>query len=420
MTHRSFLPCSLLALVALSFLTPQPTHAHAPLPWLQARGTDLVDAAGRPVMLRGFNAGGAFLVELWLAAFDLEGRDAGLPEVRDEKSLWDALEQRFGRAKMEKLRRAWRAAWFNEADVGRLARLGCNAVRIPFWYRLLEEDEHPGELLPEGTQALDRILAACEREGVYAILDLHGAPGGQSKEDHTGERDRNEFFGSPALQARTARLWAAVARRYHDHPEVAGYDLLNEPTGAPDPAALIGVHDALYRAVRAADPRHVVIVEDGYKGWDALPDPQRFGWQNVCYSIHHYRFDAKSAADHARAIAEDLPRWRQRQQERGVPLYIGEFSTITEAQGGGRAMADYFAAFQRSGWSWTAWTYKQIDAVDGRKSLWGLYTNTTPWDRPNPYRDSFETLTAKFRNYDTGRLTLQGGYGEAVRGGCRG
>ena len=38
--------------------------------------------------------------------------------------------------------------------------------------------------------------------------------------------------------------------------------------------------------------------------------------------------------------------------------------------------------------------------------------------RPNPYRDSFETLMAKFRNYDTGRLTLQAALGEAVRGGA--
>ena len=28
---------------------------------------------------------------------------------------------------------------------------------------------------------------------------------------------------------------------------------------------------------------------------------------------------------------------------------------------------------------------------------------------------SFETLLAKFRNYDTGRLTLQEGYGDVVR-----
>src|SRR5205814_7557477 len=134
--------------------------------------------------------------------------------------------------------------------------------------------------------------------GIYAILDMHGAPGGQSPEEHTGELGRNELFKSRPLQERTARLWTAIARRYRDRPEIAGYDLLNEPTGAPDDAALIALHDRLYRAIRSMGQRHLLIMEDGYKGWGALPDPRRQGWQNVAYSTHVYQFGATSPAAH--------------------------------------------------------------------------------------------------------------------------
>src|SRR5205085_1230012 len=102
---------------------------------------------------------------------------------------------------------------------------------------------------------------------------------------------------------------------YRGRPEVAAYDLLNEPTGAATAAALIPVHDRLYKAIRQVDARHLIIVEDGYKGDDAFPaHPAGIGWQNVCFSKHHYRFDAKSPDVHRKVIADDLPKWKKRQQ----------------------------------------------------------------------------------------------------------
>ena len=52
--------------------------------------------------------------------------------------------------------------------------------------------------------------------------------------------------------------------------------------------------------------------------------------------------------------------WQAQQRKWGVPLYIGEFSTVEEKQGSIPALAEYFVAFNRYGWSWTPWTYKQV------------------------------------------------------------
>jgi aryl-phospho-beta-D-glucosidase BglC (GH1 family) len=394
--------------------TPAATR-NADMPWLHARGTDIVDATGKVVVLRGFNFGGALVMEPWLANLDLNPGATGLPPIKDDKGLWEVISQRFGPEKTAELQRTWRTAWANESDIARLAALGANVVRIPFWYPVVEDPKKPGELRPDGIKVLDELVDACAAHRVYAILDLHGAPGAQSKEDHTGEAGRNEFFRSPDLQARTARLWTNLARHFRDRPEVAGYDLLNEPMGAPDAAVVLAVHDRLYKAVRAADDRHIVIIEDGYKGDAAFPpNPAAKGWRNVCFSKHHYKWDAKGIDDHRRAIAQDLPKLRQQQQKWNVPLYIGEFSTVTEKGGGIPAMAEYFAAFNKYGWSWTPWTWKQVGGPT-RNNTWSPYSNDKSWDRANPYTDSFETLMTKFANYDVSKLAPQEAYLKAFK-----
>ena len=47
--------------------------------------------------------------------------------------------------------------------------------------------------------------------------------------------------------------------------------------------------------------------------------------------------------------------------------------------------------------------------------MWGLVTNDKPWDRANPYTDSFETLKEKFAKYNTSNLLAQPDYLEAFR-----
>ena len=43
-------------------------------------------------------------------------------------------------------------------------------------------------------QLTDKAIAWAERRDIYVILDMHGAPGSQSKDHHSGETGRNEFY----------------------------------------------------------------------------------------------------------------------------------------------------------------------------------------------------------------------------------
>lgn len=153
----------------------------AALPWLRTRGTDIVDASGKVVVLRGFNLGGALLIEPWLAGLDLNPGSTGLPPVKDDKGFWELLGKRFGPEKAADLHRAWRTAWVNDADMGRLADLGANVVRVPFWYLTVEDPKKPGELSADGAKMLDDVVDACAAHRVYAILDLQVPPAARAR-----------------------------------------------------------------------------------------------------------------------------------------------------------------------------------------------------------------------------------------------
>ena len=82
---------------------------------------------------------------------------------------------------------------------------------------------------PQPFRWLDHALDLAERNGVYVILDMHGVPGGQSKEHHTGQANRNQLYTDPAAQQRFVDLWRLIAQRYQHRNVIAAYDLMNEP-----------------------------------------------------------------------------------------------------------------------------------------------------------------------------------------------
>ena len=70
--------------------------------------------------------------------------------------------------------------FFAEEDAKFFASLGLNCIRIAFNYRHFEDDMNPRVLKPSGFKHLDRVIDICAKHGLYTILDLHTAPGGQN------------------------------------------------------------------------------------------------------------------------------------------------------------------------------------------------------------------------------------------------
>jgi glucan 1,3-beta-glucosidase len=359
------------------------------LPALKVKGTKIVDEKGVPVQLRGVNLG------CWLLP---EPHFLGM-SFRDEKSLWAGLEQRVGKAKMEEIREAFRAAWITADDFQNVKKLGLNHVRVPFPYTLLESDEAAGVYKDEGWKWLDNAVTWSEEAGIYCILDLHGAPGRQSKAEHTGERERNELWSSRANQQRTVKLWQAIAKRYKGRTAIAAFDLLNEPMGAPDAKPMLAFQFQLLRAVRDIDPQRLVIIEDGYKGIERFVPVAAKDRSGLIYSVHVYPTLTEpqpSPTHHERYFSERMPKMLKEQARFGQPLYIGEWNVVQESAGGAPMLKKHVDAMGRAGWSWSLWIYKQANP-NGVQGLWSLYRNTKKLDLPDFDRDDAETILKKIR-----------------------
>ncbi|RYX86812.1 hypothetical protein EON83_01125 [bacterium] len=393
-----------LAVVALAVLAPM-CRAQQKMPFLKAHGSRIVTATGEPVVLKGFNLGNWLVEEMWLSPFDTDPpAGSQFKKVNDHVRLRQTFTTRFGKEKADRLLDLWRSNFITAEDFARLKADGANCVRLPFTYDL--EDE-PGGLF----RWLDFAVAQAKANGIYVILDLHGAPGRQGIEHHTGEEGVNQFFADTKFRTQTAQLWAKIAAHYKDEPTVAGYDLLNEPVGAPNAASVHFAHSQLYEAVRTVDPNHIVIIEDGYKNLDQMPDPRIMGWQNVVYSLHSYKFDAKTADDHDGHL-----KWWVMAQSKGVqdkwqvPVYVGEWNL--EPHGNPEKIRMYAQAFNDANMSWSLWTYKTTSKWGG--SMWGLYTPKTGLKAINPFTDSFEQIEAAIPEIRTENLVRNGALAEAL------
>lgn len=97
----------------------------------------------------------------------------------------------------------------------KMAELGYNSVRIPMNYRVFMEDGPGIHWKEEGFQLVDQCLAWCEEAGIYAFLDLHGAPGGQTGSNiDDSVDDVPRLFIDQDSWDKTIALWVKLAERY--------------------------------------------------------------------------------------------------------------------------------------------------------------------------------------------------------------
>ncbi len=404
--------------------------------FVKANGTMLKDqdGQGRELVLTGFNLGNYLLTEDWMTGFGFGDN----PRIADDWTMRDILTSRFGTIPTEKLLRTFENAYLNELDFDLLARANVTVVRLPIFYKNLMDDNGNFIRNDKGQidfVQLDRIVNAMADRGIYTLLDLHGAPGSQSAESHTGRKGFNKLFeNSPdgeIYRTRTENLWREMAKHYKNNPWVLGYDLLNEPTGAGTPAVLAGLYDRLYRIIRAVDTNHVIVME-GIWDWDSLPNPLDYHWQNVMYQFHYYcpmisepqkssdplPVMGVSCADYG-SMDQRLAYQKafidgkvssSRQALYQVPAMVGEFSVHDDKQ----SWEYYLRTFNEQKWSWTVWSYKDYSSP----SNWAIVNHGNNDEALPKFRalqsdgtpgDSYDDLLRKFSKYTTADYHLTNG-----------
>ena len=370
----------MILLAAALFLTARP-----PLPAISVHGENLVTDQG-PILLKGVNLGGWLVEEPWMTPWNATPpAGSGEPKTDNHTALWGEVEKRLGRDAMLRVRDAWRDNWITEDDMREIKAAGFNHVRIPFLVSILDE--------PGGLTRLHHSVQMAADAGLYVVLDMHGAPGGQSDEQHNGLGKSNRLWFEPKDIAAMEESWARLAKEFKG-PDVAMFDLMNEPMGAPNPAMLNIVYDRVVRAIRKVDSDKVLLIEDGYKGFDTTPHPNVPGWTNICFSLHFYDFNAKTTAEHVQGLEKDIPKLKELQGYRDAPMYIGEFNL--EPHAGAAVTHDYVTDLAKAGWSWCIWTWKG-DPVKGERGQWGVLRRTGDPHPIDPFRDSEQEMVDKIR-----------------------
>lgn len=350
--------------------------------FLHAEDGRLVDGQGRPRLLRGVGLGGWLLPEGYMWRFGQQG-----PQSPRAIEAWVA--DLIGPADGERFWRRYRDLFIAEADIARIAALGFDHVRLALNARLLQDDT--GALLDDGLGYVDRCIEWGRRHGVWVLLDLHGAPGGQTGTniDDSPRGLPDLFLVGGAYRERTLALWRALAERYRDEPMVAGYDLLNEPLphayGERFADDLVALYRDLTAVIREVDPNHCIV----YEGTRWATDPGIFGevWDpNSMLQFHRYW------------AAPDRPGiepWLELGVRLGLPVYMGE---------GGENDTDWlrmaFGSYEDLGIGWNLWPWKKLDTRTSPVSV----RPPAGWDRlvahaegrgPRPSADEArETLDA--------------------------
>ncbi len=318
--------------------------------YVRAAGKKLVNGEGRELLLRGVGLGSWLLPEGYMWRFPEQGDRPRRIERMIEELIGPAGAERF-----------WSIYWDRyvaEADIRQIAAEGFNSIRVPINARfLLANGEAPEEM--EGRLFyIDRVIEWCRAHRLYVILDLHGAPGGQTGANiDDSERDQPELFMSEENERLTVRLWRLLADRYKDEWIVAGYDLLNEPL--PEWfSAYYGKVMPLYRkiveAIREVDAKHMIILEGvhwstDWSIFDEKPD------RNVMLQFHKYWNNPDT---------ESIQAYLNKREEWDVPIFMGE---------GGENNIDWYAGafrlFEDHDISWNFWTWKKMDTSNSPCSV---------------------------------------------------
>lgn len=308
--------------------------------YVHQSGTQLLDGENRPLRLRGVNFAGYLLWEGWIW-----GR--GMDYV-GESAMMRNLSGLVGADAAEQFRAGVRANFITAADFKAVAAYGLNTVRLPFNYRLLEDDAKPGVYKQAGWDVLDRMVRQASGAGVYLVLDMHAAPCSQMKA-FVNDYDGGTFmWSSKACQDRMVAMWKAIAARYANEPIIAGYDLLGETI--IDDKQLLALYKRATAAIREVDRNHTIIYEGNTmaRTFDLFSTPID---ANQLLSFHDY-----SWAFPGEDLTVRMARYDAAARRLNSPMWAGEFGQSTNAD-----VRKYVDTFDKDPLmaGWTQFTWKQ-------------------------------------------------------------
>jgi len=323
---------------------------------------------------------------------------------------------------------------FGPADYQRIADLGFNVLRFLVTWAAIEPER--GRYDDAYLAEVEKRIGWAEKAGLLVFVDMHqdlygeGFAGGDGaprwvcdEARYVGFKPTDPwFFGyldknvSACVDELTtkeetvsafAAAWAHAASRLVGHPNVIGFDPLNEPHWGSynilgfEPDRLLPFYERVVAAVRKVAPGWLVFMEPGSSrnlgGTTHLPKPT---FDRIVYAPHSYDREAEQGKpfDLARrqAVIDNLRALSDEAKTFGASLFVGEYGTQTSIAGATDYMiAEYDAmAAVGAGGAYWAWDrgggYALLDEAGKEKPI----VETVA--RPYPERAEGAPLTWSF------------------------
>jgi len=324
--------------------------------FLRCEGQNFVNGDGERVLLRGVGLGNWLLPEgyMWKFASNRADRPHKIERV---------IEELTGADYAKKFWKEFSENYITEVDIKAIAEMGYNHIRIPMNWRGLMEDGPDIKFKEYGFSLIDRCLDLCEKYGLYAFLDLHGAPGGQ-----TGANIDDSIDDLPRLfidrdsYDKGVALWVEIAKRYKDRWIVGGYDLLNEPIRTPNEFGNVDhfvpklkeFYEDCICEIRKIDDKHLFSLE-GHHWATRLDIFDRKYDDNYCLHFHRY-WNAPDTTI-LQSYLEARDKWN-------IPLWIGETGENTIEW-----YTMLFFMCDQHNISWNFWPWKKMDTINSQYSI---------------------------------------------------
>ncbi|WWC91833.1 uncharacterized protein L201_006780 [Kwoniella dendrophila CBS 6074] len=178
------------------------------------------------------NLGSWFVQEQWMNPSMFNCASGNKQAEFDIANGWGSVDNA-----RQVLERHW-DEWITESDFQYLASIGINTVRLPIGYWSL------GPVYCKGT-AFESVSAAyvnswprvvrainwAEKYGLGVLVDLHGAPGSQNGQAHSGVSDgQQNLFNNPTNVQLTINILTYLTQQLVKVNNVVGIQILNEPS----------------------------------------------------------------------------------------------------------------------------------------------------------------------------------------------
>jgi endoglucanase len=345
--------------------------------FISVKGKEIIGVDGKNFLMRGTNLGNWLVPEGYMFKF----KNANCPRLINE-----TITQLIGPDDAKIFWQKYLNTYITAADIHYLKSIGVNSIRIPFNYRLFtDEDYLGGRGTVRGFQLLDNVIGWCKKEGIYVILDMHCAPGGQTGDNIDDGYGYPFLFENEASQQLCVSVWKTIAARYKDESTVMGYDLLNEPIAhyfnkeKLNPLLEI-VYKKITTAIRTVDKNHILFL--GGAQWDS-----NFGVfgppfdNKLVYTFHKYWTDP------TQNVIQDYIDFSNKYN---VPLYCGETGENSD-----QWIKDFRIVLEKNNIGWHYWPYKKIDNTSG------IITFSVPknYDTIMQYADTTRSNFADIRKF---------------------